>query len=83
MIVLRFFDEIMVLYNLVGDRQDLDICTDNSASVATFTLLMESEDDALKLYESLNQSSFEVYGNRFYISMTVSGSSISTIISKP
>ena len=63
--VVNFFDEIMVLYNLIGDRQDLDICTDDSSSVATFTLLMENEADAKSLYDNLNNSEFEVYGNKF------------------
>lgn len=80
--VVNFFDEIMVLYNLIGDRQDLDICTDDSSSVATFTLLMENEADAKTLYDNLNNSEFEVYGNKFNISMTLSESSIITVISK-
>lgn len=80
--VVNFFDEIMVLYNLIGDRQDLDICTDDSSSVATFTLLMENEADAKSLYDNLNNSEFEVYGNKFNISMTLSESSIITVISK-
>lgn len=81
-IVVRFFDELMVLYNLIGDRQDLDICTDDSASVATFTILMESEADAVKLHETLHNSEFEVYSDKFNISMSLSGSTVNTIISK-
>ena len=81
-IVTRFFDEIMVLYNLIGDRHDLDICTDDSASIATFRILMESEDEAKSMYEDLNGSDFEVYGNKFGIMMTLSGCTITTVISK-
>ena len=79
--ILNFFDEIMVLYNLVGNRQDLDICTDNNVSLATFILLMESEKDAKELYNHLNASSFSVYNDVFDINMELNGASvISTII---
>lgn len=81
-IVTRFFDEIMVLYNLVGNRQDLDICTDNNASLATFILLMDSEDDAQKLYDNLNGTTFSVYDNRYDVCMQISGASITTTITK-
>lgn len=81
-VVSKFFDEIMILYNLIGDRQDVDICTDDEASVATFAILMESEDDASEMYENLNNTDFEVYGNKFGIGMTLSGCTITTTISK-
>lgn len=81
-IVTRFFDEIMVLYNLVGNRQDIDICTDNDASIATFILMMDSEKDAQNLLNSLNYTTFSVYGDMFLISMSLSGASITTIISR-
>lgn len=81
-IVTRFFDEIMVLYNLVGNRQDVDICTDNNASLATFILLMDSDDDAQKLYDNLNGTIFSVYDNRYDVSMQISGASITTTIAK-
>lgn len=81
-VVVNFFDEIMVLYNLVGSRQDLDICADNDASLATFTLLMESEEDAQNLCSDLNNSYFSVYNDKFIINMEVVGASIKTIIEK-
>lgn len=81
-IVTRFFDEIMVLYNLVGNRQDIDICTDNDASIATFILMMDSEKDAQNLLNSLNYTTFSVYGDMFLISMSLSGASITTTISR-
>lgn len=81
-IVLNFFDEIMVLYNLVGHRQDLDICTDSCNTNATFTLLMESEEDAKELYNNLNASSFSVYNDVFNISMEINRASVKTIITK-
>ncbi len=81
-IIINYFDEVMVLYNVVGNRQDLDICTDNNASLSTFILLMESEDDAKTLYENLNQSSFSVYNTKYNINMEINKASIKTIITK-
>lgn len=82
-VVTKFFDEIMVLYNLVGNRQDVDICTDNSSSLATFILLMDNKEDAEKLYNDLNGMDFTVYGSTYLISMTLSkDSSITTVIYK-
>lgn len=81
--VCRCFDEIMVLYNLVGDRQDLDICTDNNSSTPVkFILMMDSENEAKMLYERLNSYDFEVYGVRYIIDMNLSGASIDTRITK-
>lgn len=79
-LIINFFDEIMVLYNLVGQRQDLDICADNDASLATFTLLMEKEKDAKELFNNLNSSSFSVYNDIYCINMELNGASVKTTI---
>lgn len=80
LIAVKFFDEIMVLYNLVGDRTDLEICTDDSASIATFKILTESETDAVNLCECLNNMDFQVYGKSFYVTMNTEGNSVHTTI---
>lgn len=80
LVVTRFFDEIMVLYNLVGHRQDLNIYADNDSPVATFTIVMDSEEDADALFNSLNGSSFSVYNNDYNIDMTLSGVKVITTI---
>ncbi len=81
-VIANFFDEIMVLYNLVGGRQDLRIQSDGSATTATFTLIMETVDEAQELYEKLNGTDFRVYGITFGISMDVSENAITTIINQ-
>lgn len=81
-VVTSCFDELMVLYNLVGSRQDVDICTDKKSPSATFTILMDSQGDAEMLYENLNGKDFSVYGNSFNISMSLHGEHIKTIITK-
>jgi len=79
-VVVRFFDEIMVLYNLVGCREDLVIYADSTAELATFRITTDSEEAARELYETLNQSSFTVYNDLYNIDMTLSGSSVLTTI---
>lgn len=81
-VVNQCFDELMVLYHIVGTRQDIDICTDNSKMPISFVLLMESENDAIKLTESMNGLDFSVYGDLYSISMSCSGASIHTNINR-
>ena len=81
-IITKFFDEIMVLYKLIGYRQDIDICTNDNTSLATFILLMDSERDAYSLYNSLNNNTFSVYGESYSILMELSGENIITRIIK-
>lgn len=81
-IITRFFDEIMILYRVIGRRQDIDICTNDNASLATFTLLMDSEDDAKSLYSSLNNNTFSVYDQIYSIYMELSGENVITRIVK-
>lgn len=79
--IVKFFDEIMILYNLVGGREDLQcIESDNNASIATFRLLMDSEEDASLLYDKLNNSNFRIYDINFSISMVLSGTCLMTTI---
>lgn len=82
LMVTSFFDELMVLYNLIGHRQDLHIHAEDSQSLATFTLLMESTEDASKLYNHFNQTKFSVYGKLYIISMEVADTRVRTIINK-
>lgn len=79
-VITKFFDELMVLYHVVGNRQDIDICTDNSEMPISFVLLMESESEAIKLAEGLNGTSFTVYGVLYSIEMSNNDSTVTTII---
>lgn len=80
--IARFFDEIMILYRLVGVRDNMTISADDSASIATFNITMTSEEDAIELYNNLNDSFFTVYSDKYIIKMQLSGRMISTVIYK-
>ena len=81
-IITRFFDEIMILYNLVGSRRDMYISTDGNSSKATFIITMNSEEDAIDLYNNLNNTFFTIYHDKYIIEMQLSGRIISTVIYK-
>ena len=80
--VVRFFDEIMILYNLLGSKRDMKIYADGGASVATFTLMMNSDDDAVNIYNTLNNTFFSIYNDKYIIEMSLSGRSVLTSIYK-
>ena len=79
-IIVGFFDEIMVLYNLVGSREDLVIYADNDTDVATFRINTDSEEAAKALYETLNASSFTAYNDLYNINMILSGATVVTTV---
>lgn len=81
-LVTKCFDELMVLYHIVGSREDIEICADNSGTNVSFTLMMESEEGAAKLTENMDGLDFSVYGMVYIVDMICSGSSIKTIIRK-
>ena len=81
--ITKFFDELMLLYNLVGYREDLNICPNTEdVSLATFVVRMETEEDANRLFDELNQSSFSVYDQEFDIFMNRRKTCLDVTISK-
>lgn len=81
-IIANFFEEIMVLYNLIGNMNNLNISSNSDASLATFILTMDSHEQALELYENLNNTDFSVYEHRFYVSMQLNDKQIITTITQ-
>ena len=90
-LAIRLFDEIMILYNLIGYRKGVTIYTaPDSASLATFILVIESIDgtsdvDRVRaLVDEFDNSDFSVYGKTFNIGMKLlsAGSSVEVTISK-
>lgn len=81
-ILTRYFDEMMVLYNLIGNREDLDIRANDDCSSLEFVLTANSKEDAYRIYNALNKTSFSVYNSIYNISMEIFENSISTFITK-
>lgn len=81
-VVLQSFDELMVLYHIVGSRQDVEICIENGSNPVSFILMMESHEEASNLANTMNGLDFDVYGVRYIINMICRGNSIQTNIRK-
>lgn len=77
--VTKFFDEIMVLYNLIGTR-DINNIELNNDSVASFVVNMDSVSSASRVYMELNGSSFDVYGTSYNIHVATSNSESVVIV---
>lgn len=80
--VLKSFDEIMLLYNLVGIRQDIEICASEKSGIISFTLLMDNDDAAKDICGKLQNQSFLIYGILYHIGMHRIKSSVNVSISK-
>ena len=78
--IVQCFDQIMILYNFIGTRQNVSISVDGNN--ATFEILFASSSDASNLYEFLNGTQFMIYQNRYNIEMVLSGATIFTKIFK-
>lgn len=80
--VTKFFDEIMVLYNLIGNRNVENIDLSNN-SVASFVVNMNSKEIADKVYDELNGTSFLVYNSSYDIHVANSSTeSVVIVITK-
>ena len=72
----------MVLYRLVGVRENTMISLDKDEPEVTFNIIMESDEEAASLYNSFNGTDFSVYGSKFDIKMNLRKNIVSTLISK-
>lgn len=73
--MINFFDEIMVLYNLIGGRSDIHVSA-NDASSATFHIIADDRDNALRIYNCLNQITFKIYNIDFKVNMDLNDDGI-------
>lgn len=79
--VTNFFNEIMVLYNLMNHYEDFNILVEGDDH-AIFTIESSSIDNLHKIYKSLNLVSFTVYDTKYNIFMTLNETNIVTKIYK-
>lgn len=78
--IVRYFDQIMILYNFIGRKQNVSVSVDGSNAI--FEILFENSMDAYNMYNFLNGSHFEIYQSRYIIEMELSGVTILTKINK-
>ena len=80
--VCKFFDELMVLYHLIGIRDDATISFNSDTQEVTFNIKMKTAADAKELVSDFNNTDFIIYGIKFNISMTSRRNVVYTSISK-
>ena len=78
--IARYFDQIMILYNFIGRRQNVSISMDGTNTA--FEIVFDNEVEASNLYEFLNGTQFNIYQNRYTVEMQLSGVAILTKIYK-
>lgn len=78
--IVRYFDQIMILYSFIGRKQNVSVSVDGSN--ATFEIVFENYMDAQRIYEFLNGSQFDIYQTKYIIEMELSGITILTKINK-
>jgi hypothetical protein len=78
--IARYFDQIMILYNFIGRRQNVSISMDGTNTA--FEIVFDNEVEASSLYEFLNGTQFNIYQNRYTVEMQLSGVTILTKIYK-
>ena len=78
--IARYFDQIMILYNFIGRRQNVSISMDGTNTA--FEIIFYNEVEASSLYEFLNGTQFNIYQNKYTVEMQLSGVTILTKIYK-
>lgn len=79
-IITKSFNELMVLYNLIGNCKDMSIDTEQAVLPIVFKLTMDSDNSAEILYNRLNNYEFSVYESKYIILMDLLDNLVSTTI---
>ena len=66
---MMFFDEIMVLYNIIGHKNGMDITKVNDSSAIKFNIFFDITVECERTYEMLNGTDFSVYGKKYIVNM--------------
>lgn len=66
-LIVNFFNELMILYNLFGDKHDIYVHNDD-ASLAVFRIVLDNPSDADRMCNELDCTEFSVYDLTYTIS---------------
>lgn len=71
-VILQYFDEVMLLYNLVGTCEDTSITKiDSDYSVASFSVIFKTESEAYKMHTIIDQVIITCYGKKYVINTNI------------
>lgn len=68
------FNEISVLYGIVGGRSDIDVVTSKEKGKFGFSILLEKEEEAQTLKSRCDGSKYTVYGESYTLRAKMSKS---------
>ena len=77
-----YFDEIMVLYNIIGNMPNIKISVNENENDMIFIIKTQSKEDAMSLSNFANGMRFNVYNTKYNIKMNRKKSNLYTSISK-
>lgn len=66
-----FFDEIMALYNVIGQRDGMDITKVDDRSTIKFNIHFDDASECKRTYETLNGTDFSVYSKKYIVNMVL------------
>ena len=81
-VLMNHFDQVMTLYNIIGRRDDIDVMVDNKNEKIKFGLLLETPENAAKLYSILNGTLVKTYDTKFCINMTITKNRVTVAFNK-
>lgn len=70
------FDQIMAIYNLFGECEDISIQGTVSGECISFNISLSCDEDALKLSNGIDEVYTRIYGVLFKIHATVNGNNV-------
>lgn len=74
------FDEISVLYSIIGTHAEIISLSEDNTKAASFTLLMESEEEAIRVCRDLDGLIFNSYNTRYLINLSRNGCSVNAVL---
>ena len=73
--ILNHFEEVMLLYNLFGNCDTVNISVDNKI-INPFTIAFKNKKDANEMQGLINGTFLHIYGDKYFINSVVDDKSI-------
>jgi hypothetical protein len=75
-----YFDDIMALYDLIGDRKDIHISTESSESSVRFNINLQSDDIAKELKDAIDNKLIRKYNHTFTVQSTIHDNRLNVVL---
>lgn len=79
----KFFDHTMAMYNLIGVRDNIDICAESNDQEISFVILTDDKNEAETIFDSIKNKEIKIYGHDYVPELKKTKNSIGiTLIEK-